>query len=48
MRLRKAKDMDQKQDMLWKIEKLNIFIQEFGGFEPERVYNRKKEKGNRF
>jgi len=46
-RLRKCQNWDKKQDLLWQIEKLNIFIQEFGGVDAYHL-SYKKERKNKF
>lgn len=46
-RLRKCSKWDDKQDLLWKIEKLNIFIQEFGGVDAYHE-SYKKERRAKF
>lgn len=43
-RVRSCMSLDKKQDLLWKIEKINIFIQDFG----EDAYDRKQVKPNKF
>jgi hypothetical protein len=47
MILRKCNSWDKKQDLLWKIEKLNIFIQEFSGADAYHL-SYKKERKSKF